>query len=475
MTITLRFMNVLDRYGRDTIRYDISHTDKQGNKLRKKVSTGVKVKTKDIDKRSWRVKTSSISQKDLNIALDECKDKVSIALTRFETNQFTYNQVVSFLKGEVDYGSVDRYIESVIKDSKSPQTYSDYRSTLKAFKKHLEIPKETEISFSEYGSYELLDRFKRQASQSIENATINSYFAKIRAVLNDAYDKGYIFEKFTLKRGLRLPARASKSVQTITPEEFEEAINKASDIHEVQALALYLLMFGLRGMYNSDIVALKDAEYKCNDFNSKDPYQNIFNDGNQYLIHRRVKTKNRSNDDLIIRLDSYIPLLLNNTKRLFKITHKGEGVLSENKLALFNYDLNDLTTHKRIWGRYQKKIIKVLGYNFKTARKTYNTFATELEVSNTVRNILLGHSPSSVNERHYINRKTIKISEKVQEAHTEVLEDFRFEALALQLYVKMINFLSDKDKKSIAKTISELSKLSNGKKITSNMIKDFKL
>ena len=111
MTITLRFMNVLDRYERDSIRYDVSHTDIQGNKLRKKVSTGIKVKTKDIDKRSWRVKASSISQKELNIALDGCKDKVSIALTRFETNQFTYNQVISYLKGEVDYGSVDRYIK----------------------------------------------------------------------------------------------------------------------------------------------------------------------------------------------------------------------------------------------------------------------------------------------------------------------------------------------------------------------------
>ena len=49
MTITLRFMNVLDRYNRDSIRYDVSHTDIQGNKLRKKVSTGIKVKTKDID------------------------------------------------------------------------------------------------------------------------------------------------------------------------------------------------------------------------------------------------------------------------------------------------------------------------------------------------------------------------------------------------------------------------------------------
>ena len=108
--------------------------------------------------------------------------------------------------------------------------------------------------------------------------------------------------------------------------------------------------------------------------------------------------------------------------------------------------MNNLKVHKRIWGRYQKKLIKLLDYNFKTARKTYNTYATELEVSNTVRNILLGHSPQSVNEKHYINRRTIKISEKVQQAHTEILEDFRFEELSQKLYVKMINYWSKKDK-----------------------------
>ncbi len=460
MTITLRFMNKLDRYGRNTIRYDISHTDFQGVKLRKAVSTGIKVLSKDIDVRNWRVKTSSINQKELNVALENCKEKVSIALTKFETKQSTFQQVVSYLKGDVDYGSVDKYIETVIQDSKSVQTYNDYRSTLKAFKKHLSIPPKQEVSFQEYSSYELLDKFKRKASESIANTTINSYFAKIRAVLNDAYEKGYIHDKFELKRGLRLPPRPSKKIETITSEEFEKAIEKANDIYEVQALALYLLMFGLRGMYNSDIVALKDAEYKCNDFDKKNPYLNLFNDGNKYIIHRRVKTKNRSNDDLVIRIDDNIPFLINMLKKLFKITHKGENILSNNKLALFDYDLNDLKTHKRIWGRYQKKLIKLLDYNFKTARKTYNTYATELEVSNTVRNILLGHSPQSVNEKHYINRRTIKISEKVQQAHTEILEDFEFERLSQQLYLYMINFLTDKDRVKAEKILKqEISKL----------------
>lgn len=457
MTITLRFLNKEDRYGRDLVRYDVSHTNPQGKKIRKPISTGIRLIRKDIDVRNWRVKSKNPNQKELNIALDKAKSNISKALTRFETGQFTFQQVISFLKGEVDYGSVDRYIETVIKESRTSQTYNDYSSILKAYKKHLEIPVDKEVSFQEYASYELLDKFKRNAiNNGIANTTINSYFNKIRAVLNDAYDKGYIYEKFTLRRGLKLPPRPSRQIETITSEEFEKAISKADDVYGIQALALYLLMFGLRGMYNSDIVALKDAEFKHNDFDKKNPYLNIFNDGNKYIIHRRQKTKNRANDDLIIRVDFMIPFLIRVTKILFKETHKNQNILSDNPLALFDYDLSNLKLHKNIWDVYQRRIRNLLGYSFKTARKTYNTFATELEVSNTIRDILLGHQPQSINEKHYINRRTIKISEKVQEAHSEILEDFNFEMLAMKLYVETLNYLPEKNKKQVLKTLSRL-------------------
>ena len=441
MTITFRFMNKTDRYGRDTLRYDISHTDGQGSKQRKFVSTGIKAPKKDIDSKNWRVKKSNPNQLELNKALEDAREKIHTALNRFETKQFTYNQVVSYLKGEIDYGSVDKYIDSVIKESRTSYTYNDYKSILGAFKKHLNIPLDQQVTFTEFSSYEVLDRFKRSAiNNGIAGTTINSYFNKIRAVLNDAYNKGYIYEKFILQRGLKVASRPSRKIETITPEEFEKAIMKVDNIYDAQALALYLLMFGLRGMYLTDIVALKDAEFKHNDFNTKDPYLDIFNDGEKYIIHRRVKTKNSANDDLIIRLDDNIPYLINQTKRLFDITHSGRGIISENPLALFDYDLTDNIKHKNVWDVYQRRVKKLLGYSYQTARKTYNTFATELEVSNTIRDILLGHAPQSINERHYINRRTIKISEKVQEAHTEILEDFRFKHLASLLYGKMLFF-----------------------------------
>lgn len=464
MTIGLSTKNTKDRYGRDTIRFKVEHREN-----RNYINTGIKAPKKDIDVRNWRVKKSNPNQLELNKALEDAREKIHTALNRFETKQFTYNQVVSYLKGEIDYGSVDKYIDSVIKESRTSYTYNDYKSILGAFKKHLgydtEYTKDEhgnktpnyEVTFNEFSSYEILDKFKRKAlNNGIAGTTINSYFNKIRAVLNDAYNKGYIYEKFTLKRGLKVASRPSRKIQTITSEEFESAIMGVQNIYDAQSLALYLLMFGLRGMYLTDIVALKDAEFKHNDFNEKDPYLNIFNDDHKYIIHRRVKTKNSANDDLIIRLDNNIPYLINQTKRLFEITHADRDIISDNPFALFDYDLKDNIKHKNIWDVYQRRVKKLLGYSYQTARKTYNTFATELEVSNTIRNILLGHAPQSINERHYINRRTIKISEKVQQAHTEILEDFRFDDLASLLYLKMLSFVSDDDKRDAIEVIKKV-------------------
>ena len=61
-------------------------------------------------------------------------------------------------------------------------------------------------------------------------------------------------------------------------------------------------------------------------------------------------------------------------------------------------------------------------------------------------------------ERHYINRRTIKISEKVQQAHTEILEDFRFEHLASLLYFKMLLYVSEEDNKKAIEMIKEVAK-----------------
>lgn len=464
MTITLRFKGKLDKLGRDSIRFDVSHTLPSGKKERKLINTGIKVNPKNVDKRNWRVKASHPEQKTLNKALENAKEKMFTAINRFETNQSTFLQVIDLLDGKSNSSSIDDYIETVIKNSRSTATYTDYKNTLKAFKKNLNIPSEQKVSFIEFSSYEILDEFKRNCLKNgLSGNSVNSYLIKVRAVLNDAYKKNYIYEKFELDKSLKAPKTSTPKIDTITPEIFIEGINKAKSIYDLQALGLYLLMFGLRGMYQADIVALKDAEKKHNDFDKKSPYHSIFNDGHKYIIHKRHKTRNTSNDALIIRVDDMIPRLIKVLKYLFKKTHP-DKIISNDDMVLFEYDLDDIKYHKNLWDTYQKRLPKLISASFKTARKTYNTYATELEYSDTIKAILLGHSPTTLADKHYTNKRTLKISEKVQNAHSEILEEFDFGWCSRQLYIKMANYLPKNELKIVIDEAKQILQ----KKVDSN-------
>lgn len=440
MTITLRLKHGTQKDGRTYIYFDVTHKQPHQEKVqRKKVSTPIKVKSTDILKKNFRVKGSNKNSESINQAIKKLEEQRDTALTRFEQKSFTYNQVISYLKGDSDFSSVDSYIDTEIKKTRSTATYNDYLNTLKAFKKHCDLASQDTISFNEFSNYNMLSEFKRNAiNNGVKATSLNSYFKKIRAILNDAYDKGFIYTKFTLNKNLKSPVQSNEEViQTVEPYEIIKARDGAISIYDCQALGLYLLMFGLRGMYQADIVALKDAKFRKNDFPKKSIYS-LFNDGNSYIVHRRHKTKNRANDALVIRIDETIPILIKKLKRLFKITHEGQDILSDKSYALFDYDLNNQHLHKNLWDYYQKRIKKLLGVPFKTARKTFNTYATELEVSDTIKNILLGHAPKSLADKHYTNRRTKKISEKVQEAHVEVLKDFKFNDCVITLLDSMI-------------------------------------
>jgi len=443
MTITLRLKHGTQKDGRTYIYFDVAHKQPHQERVqRKKVSTSIKVKPTDILKKNFRVKGSNKNSESINQAIKKLEEQRDTALTRFEQKSFTYNQVVNYLKGESDFSSVDTYIDTEIKKTRSTATYNDYLNTLKAFKKHCDLASQDTISFNEFSNYNMLSEFKRNAiNNGVKATSLNSYFKKIRAILNDAYDKGFIYTKFTLNKNLKSPVQSNEEViQTVDTEDIIELCKSQElSIYDCQALGLYLLMFGLRGMYQADIVALKDAKFRKNDFPKKSIYS-LFNDGNSYIVHRRHKTKNRANDALVIRIDETIPVLIKKLKRLFKITHEGQDILSDKSYALFDYDLNNQHLHKNLWDYYQKRIKKLLGTPFKTARKTFNTYATELEVSDTIKNILLGHAPQSLADKHYTNRRTKKISEKVQEAHEEILEEFNFSGCMPLLLAHMIRY-----------------------------------
>mgnify|MGYP001603367985 FL=1 len=88
----------------------------------------------------------------------------SVSQTKFDAGQYNTEQVILHLKGEADIESVDSYIETFVKNQKAKKTtYTDYKYTLNAFKKHLGWDRNRTVTFNEFTNYSILVNFKKNA------------------------------------------------------------------------------------------------------------------------------------------------------------------------------------------------------------------------------------------------------------------------------------------------------------------------
>ena len=69
---------------------------------------------------------------------------------------------------------------------------------------------------------------------------------------------------------------------------------------------------------------------------------------------------------------------------------------------------------------------------FKTARKTFESYALLLDIPAEIRYRLLGHQDRTI-KRHYQNWEWEKMIDKVDEAHLKVLEEFNVKKIWYQL------------------------------------------
>lgn len=435
MTIYLTIIKRTLRNGKCNIVFDIVN----GREFRKKLTTGLSVYPKDWDNTNRRIKTKANNSGLLNRSIKEFNNRIENALDYFHNGSFTINQVVSLLQGKSDFKSIDDYVENEIKSSRKHPTYQDYKNAVNAIKLHLNYGTKQNLLFEDI-NYRLLDTFKINSEKNgMRGTSYNSYLKKLKAILNDAYDKGYIFKKIEFKKTLNRTDTQRLKLKTCSLEEFKTAINNIKDVYDAQSLGLYLLMFSCRGMYPADIVSFKKANFENE---GKNEFMELFCEvGYDYLIHRRSKTRNRSNDDMYIKIDATILELITLLKYLFIFTHYKSkphilAPLTED-ISIFNYSVdNDYNIHKNVWDIYAKRVVKTLGYSFKTARKTFNTYALELQVSDTIRRVLLGHTDTS-ELRSYDNLQTDKIKQQVEEAHSNILKEFQVNELLIALKNKI--------------------------------------
>ena len=450
MIITLKLDTRPKSDGSNPLYFKLSH-GKSGSseQVRKKIYIGIDVSLKQFDLKNFRAKSRHANHEIINERLKQLKEIKNTCETKFDAGLYTISQAINHLSGKSNIDSVDDYIEQIIQESKSRPTYLSYFYTLSAFKKHLGFASDKRVTFNEFSNYTLLNKFKREAINSgATNNSINSYFTKIRAILNDAFLNQYTFEEFKLNKGLLMPKPYNNKIETCSVEMFVNALEKCKTIYHVQSLGFYLLMFATRGMYPADIVQIKkfnlrdiesDSDTEFDSLNEdiiKDEIYKLQQSGENFLIHNRSKNRNRSNAPMLIRIDQQIHKLFIWLKLSVILTHHNRaevlGVYDDN-LSIFDYNTDKSELHYNTWNVYSKHCKKLLGLSFKNARKSFSSHALKLKISADVRQVLLGHKNMSMLQ--YYDDLSV-LEEEVNEAHIGVLKAFEVEALVSLIEAK---------------------------------------
>lgn len=412
---------------------------KKGNQTFIK-TTSLKVKPSDWNPRNNQVKGTALDSIIVNRKLTEITNNMNLAWSLFESGSYTWDELCVKLGGgsATSNENLQGFLETVLKakyDNKN--SYKTYEGVVQAVLKEAGTDK---VLLGELTN-EFIDKCVQGWKKRLSPTSVRTYLTHLGKIKNLAYQKGLISEPFIRRDEWKVKRGSSiKIVETVKTEDFLEAIPNAKNIYDIQALYFYLLMFSLRGFYQADLVTMHQYETNVNEPDLPDGSILLDSKKRRYIKHRRSK----SGELMEIRMDvEPIFSLMYTIRDTIKITHsqkinkrtgepfkKGADVYSPNELEgwFFKYDINNTTVHKNVWDVYQKSIRRLLGKPFKTARKTFESYALKLAISQDIRYKLLGHANPTI-KVHYQDWEWDELKQQVDEAHQLVLKEYRVEEI----------------------------------------------
>ena len=434
-----------------------SHNNKQhlyfdlqygkGAENRKQIHTKILIHSKYWGKKG--LKRDHPNYRTIRRAIDSYEERIKKGEDMFYANDISLEQFKLYVEGKSDFSGILKYIDTEIKQTRKPVTYLDYRKNFITFKTHLGL-KNKPMRFEDI-NIKLLKDFKRlYLATNKANNSFNSVVDKIRAVYNDAYENGVVYNELKFPKRYKLP-KTKTEWSVCTYEEFSKAIERANTQLEWESLCLWLLKFCLRGFYFSDFPLLSETQIQDN----TDEYKTWCIDKEMVISHIRNKNISRQSDTMYIRIDKYptaqlfhmlkysFMLRFWNTNNRDKVGHIND------RLSIFRYDKNNyleaMEFHSSNVNSYQKAIRRVLpNHPMKSARKCFKTIANSY-TTRRIADILIGHSSDSgLNERSYNDNDFEDIVQQVYNTHTLVLKRFKASELCQQLQDKLIA-LSEKN------------------------------
>lgn len=412
---------------------------KKGGKHFKK-SLQLKVKPTDWNNRTYQVKGTAVDSILINRKLTEITNNMNLAWSLFESGSYTWDEFCVKLGGgnATSNENLQGFLETVLKAKyDNRNSYKTYEGVVQAVFKEAGTDK---VLLGELTN-EFIDKCVQGWKKRLSPTSVRTYLTHLGKIKNLAYQKGLISEPFIRRDEWKVKRGSSiKIVETVKTEDFLEAIPNAKNIYDIQALYFYLLMFSLRGFYQADLVTMHQYETNVNEPDLPDGSILLDSKKRRYIKHRRSK----SGELMEIRMDvEPIFSLMYTIRDTIKITHsqkinkrtgepfkKGADVYSPNELEgwFFKYDINNTTVHKNVWDVYQKSIRRLLGKPFKTARKTFESYALKLAISQDIRYKLLGHANPTI-KAHYQDWEWDELKQQVDEAHQLVLKEYRVQEI----------------------------------------------
>ena len=419
----------------------------------KKISIpGVYINPKNWDIPNNRVKSKCQNAKAYNEIVINYQKKILKVKGQLELQQIDFDTAYKMLSNSSSTSSIFEFIK-IHCEIKGKRWINKNLKLLETYKNHLQL---NDVTFEDI-NYENIQKLRKILSDNgAVDDTFNNYIRHIRAVYNFALTKKVTYREFKFSKDLFIKVNQhNKKLLTHTPEDIFEAIDKIKiksnhksskeyALRDLEAIGFWLLQFSMRGLYGKDITSLtsydSDYNYKYRmEYLSKNAHQEPMEikGAPQFLDHKRHKTGN------IMRIWVTLPPiggLIFILKRLVANTHPNLSYLSREDLLktpeelyskknydiikIFKHTTDELEKDDALWNNLNKHLRKLGLYSLQSARKSFNTTATHLRISDDIRKTLVGQTDSSI-QRSYNNYNDIRLVRAIQESHLQVMNSFQ--------------------------------------------------
>jgi len=389
----------------------------------------------------------------LNKGLLKWQKKIDEATAKSQANEFTAEMVYNYISGRTDAKTLDNYVETHYKNTFDKTKYNNTKGRLRFFKQALNIKNPllfTDITLPLIKKYQRIQQ-KRIKEQEISATTASAYVTNVMSICNEAYTEGAISEEINIpKKYTKFEKLYTGENNSNTTRELRTAIDNCHTMQRWEAVATWLLMFGMRGIYQADIPVIGEGILMEDSGSDKMmPFKKVtankrsnWTNATLWLDHRRRK---KGDMPMFIKLNRSLMLLIEKLKYSYMYTHAdykigGKYIVSDvnDRVSIVKYDIAEYPKkHHSLW-RNRGKLLKQIHpelVRFKDARKTFFQLAEQIDNTLTAKQ-LCGQTVDSLASNFYSNYKNKGIVEKIDKLHDKVLREFNFNGLVTELIKK---------------------------------------